>query len=83
MRQCLTCCDSPPWIKVRHSADKAFEIIVDSLPKREWPNRVVLIESTQGYVEDRCPGIVTEVFEKIMESIFVGEVGDLTLNHDG
>lgn len=83
MRQCLTCCHPPPWIKIRHGADKAFEIIVDSLPKREWLDRLVLIESIQGYVKDRCPGIVTEVFEKAMESIFVAEVGDLTFNHDG
>lgn len=83
MRQCLTCCDSPSWIKVRHGANQAFKIIVDPLPKREWPDRVVLIEPTQGYVEDRCPGVVTQVFEKTMKSIFVGEVGDLTFNDDG
>lgn len=83
MLQRLTGRNPSRRIKTRHSAYKAFKVIINTIPEGEWLTRGLLVESVPSHFENASPWIVvTEMLQEPAEAIFICKVRDLALDYD-
>lgn len=82
MPQRLTRCNPFPRIKMCHGTYKAFKVIINTIPEREWLAQGPPVESVPSRFENANPWIVTEVLQEPIEAIFIREVRNLALDDD-
>ena len=71
-----------PRIKTGHGTYKAFKVIINTIPEREWLTRGLLVKSIPSHFENANPWIITKILQEPIEPVFIREVRDLTLDHD-
>ena len=83
MRQCLLRDQPLRGIKVRQATNKIFEVRVNILPHGEWLTRLSLIKAVSDNFEDPAPRTIAKAIQERVQSVFVREVRNLTLQDDG
>lgn len=67
---------------MRHGTYKAFKIIINTIPGREWLTWGLLVKPIPGHFKNTNPRIITKIPQEPTESVFICKVRDLALNYN-